>query len=364
MMKLKHFIADKDSARFKQWAYITYLCTAIRYLRDAGLSKDAKTMAQEVLGYQMENGSWSKHTFVTSLVLYTLQDFGLQNSATEKAKAYLRQIQNPDGGFPPFKLPVWDTAFTLASLDGAGNLGSITYDAKRFLLENVYDGGWGWDTGVEPEYDSTSMAVHALDGMSGLPSVKPAIEYLIQNQKEDGSWGTWRKHEPGSPDVTAHCILALPEPYHHQRTRAADYLLNSIEGGTWLPHWFFDLNYGASQCALAIKSVYDDDIKLGEVQDFIEKARNKDGGWGSIPGAKSNPMSTAHAVLALTILGTPKVAEDGVEWLVSHQTDGSWGSVACGIGPRPIRYSDYAIVHASCVWALSQWQDKAHKTSI
>lgn len=82
---------------------------------------------------------------------------------------------------------------------------------------------------------------------------------------------------------------------------------------------------------------------------------NADGGWGHSPVARSDPISSAYSLMALTPnhLDSPPVRR-GIRYLLSRQrADGSFIGPPDQVGPRPLPYSIPALGNAFILLGLS-----------
>jgi energy-coupling factor transport system substrate-specific component len=67
---------------------------------------------------------------------------------------------------------------------------------------------------------------------------------------------------------------------------------------------------------------------LGKPAGWLRDAQNKDGGWGSVSGAPSEPDSTGAVLQALALTGADKPLAKGRRWLERNQNgDGGWSLV-------------------------------------
>lgn len=88
-----------------------------------------------------------------------------------------------------------DDIFGLLALIGAGRLASskVIEESLEFILENQNeDGGWGYGPGQESDVDDTSAAIQALSLITENQAVNEALntakEYLHSKQNEDGGF--------------------------------------------------------------------------------------------------------------------------------------------------------------------------------
>jgi hypothetical protein len=81
--------------------------------------------------------------------------------------------------------------------------------ARRFILDSQHaDGGWGIDKWHSSPYYPASCAILALHYSSAgdsLAAIRRGINWLLEHQRVDGSWGQWL----GTLEESAHAMLAL-----------------------------------------------------------------------------------------------------------------------------------------------------------
>ncbi|WP_420241817.1 squalene--hopene cyclase [Roseiterribacter gracilis] len=185
--------------------------------------------------------------------------------------------------------------------------------------------------------------------------------------------------DPSTADVTARCISFLAQLGHGHEdaavARAVQYLRNEQEeDGSWFGRWGSNYVYGTWSvlCALNAAGVPSDDPCVRKAAAWLASRQRADGGWGEDghsyyegkpTGAAevSTASQTAWAVLGLMAAGEvdhPAVAR-GVEYLVDTQNDaGGWDErhyTAVGF-PRVfyLRYHGYAAYFP--LWALARYR--------
>jgi len=207
----------------------------------------------EVIGSETDN---------TGLCAWALHQSGTGSSsdALQQAAAALISGQNADGGWGAAWLPptggstVSSTDFALTALLCAGYSESNS-NLKRgieYLLANSLQGHW-------ESVGKTAMSSIILKKTSYSDQLlNTAIEWLVQNQNDDGGWGR-KKGEVSNVTTTAMTMVALHESGKGE--------ISLARGAAWLM-----------------------------------AAQNADGGWSNLAGVPSSTTAgTAQAVWALTL---------------------------------------------------------------
>lgn len=142
---------------------------------------------------------------VTAHAIELITKIDTNNSSLKRAIEYLKRIQEPDGSwYGRWGVNyIYGTGLVLVSLKSAGEDMNQKYILKAVeWLESIQhpDGGWGetCETYNNPAVkgkgpNTASQTAWALMGLiaSGRQygtAVSKGIEYLLQNQSEDGSW--------------------------------------------------------------------------------------------------------------------------------------------------------------------------------
>ncbi|BCM87100.1 squalene--hopene cyclase [Methylobacterium indicum] len=187
--------------------------------------------------------------------------------------------------------------------------------------------------------------------------------------------------DPPTADVTARCISMLAQLGETKETsaplaRAVDYLLaDQEEDGSWYGRWGMNYIYGTWSALCALNAAGHDPASapVRKAVDWLVSIQNPDGGWGEdatsykleyrgYERAGSTASQTAWALIALMAAGEadhPAVAR-GVNYLARTQgADGLWGEeFYTGTGfPRVfyLRYHGYAKFFP--LWALARYRN-------
>lgn len=162
------------------------------------------------------------------------------------------------------------------------------------------------------------------------------VEFLINHQNRDGSWGTFESARPGEiylgtiasfrafrDATTALCIMALREPAHHDPAaraaleRGVNHLLQAESSARATADTFYD-TWTHTFMVQALAEVHGDSLladRRGDIAKVLQreitilsKRQGAEGGWGyydfgfatPVPtGNMSTSFNTASAVLAL-----------------------------------------------------------------
>ena len=200
-------------------------------------------------------------------------------------------------------------------------------------------GGWAWTdlSGGVPDADDTAGALLALAELGDDPELQHAagagVKWLLDVQNKDGGIPTfcrgWGKlpFDRSSPDLTAHAMRAwnawrsIDPRVEGAMRRAVGYLVQSQrEDGSWVPLWFGNpwsadqLNpvVGTSRVLRCGELLPEEARRRGA--DWLRSAQHPDGGFGSIE-------ETALAVEALADDG--EAVERGCSWLAEKTADGT-----------------------------------------
>ena len=173
--------------------------------------------------------------------------------------------------------------------------------------------------------------------------------------------------DPTCPDITGRVLEALCangfDQSHPAVKKAIDYLVkNQEQDGSWYGRWGVDYIYGTFLALRGLQAagVSDREAYVQRALEWVRANQNFDGGWGescesyklgSYVNAASTPSQTAWAILALLAGGdtTSTTLHDGLEYLVRTQnSDGTWNEeLATGTGFPQVFYLCYHLYRNS-----------------
>lgn len=176
------------------------------------------------------------------------------NNALHDGVRYLCDLQEPDGQWRDYALPVgasnqWVTAYVgyslarCATLSGNPLAASAAKKAVEWLTENkAYSDGWGYNDTTGPDADSTAITMALLREL-GQPTDSVAAEYLRTQWRTDAGIATYSAPNAWGQahwDVTPLAYLALGgEDQERLKDEFFNAMLsNRIPGGMWRSYWW------------------------------------------------------------------------------------------------------------------------------
>jgi prenyltransferase beta subunit len=171
-----------------------------------------------ILKDQKPDGSWNNNTAHTAFTILALKQANKGSEAINKGLAYLKTVQDANGGFKRIgkegaPLTIY-TAVVLCAFKEAGYSKDdpVVKQAIDWLMgcQNA-DGGYGMPKGAPSLSLSTAWTIRTLlaFGMTpAAPSVQNAVGYLLKTQKPSGGF-SFVPPAPEDPEATAYAIMAL-----------------------------------------------------------------------------------------------------------------------------------------------------------
>jgi hypothetical protein len=195
--------------------------------------------------------------------------------AIEAALGYILNGQRKDGSWVDWRLPAgesdaWTTAYVgyqfrlLPASLRARAAAAVDVASKWLLNASFTDGGWGYNTAVGTDADSTAYAILCLSS-SGRPVPEKSYRCLRKFQCSDGGFSTYI-HERGidswvvsHPDVSPIALLALLTKYSHESPavrRGIDYVsMQRNPSGLWNSFWWNSFLYSTKVNLSLLKTV-------------------------------------------------------------------------------------------------------------
>lgn len=305
-----------------------------------------------LLASQQGPGVWERNLLIHLSVLHALRHFPHLAPVVSAGVDKLLPHQRDDGGIPFVQdLDLWTTATAGVALLEAGTPGPTLGRTAQYLLAHQQpDGGWSYtDDAAQTDIDDITVAVeflHQLRDPACAPAIGRALGAVYRIRGDDGGFPTYVSGGPSEPCMTAAAINALPvQPGRHTATidSALNYLASTQNpDGTYPPGWSASQYHTLFRVLLACRHVPTPTAGhvAQHVMGAVSRNQNPDGGWGQHPGAPSDAVSTAHALICLTQGGSAAQAAHGCAYLLDQQqADGSIASRPDSIGPRPFIFN-------------------------
>ena len=185
--------------------------------------------------------------------------------------------------------------------------------------------------------------------------------------------------DPPTADVTGRCIallsLADKEKYNSNITEAINYLISEQEeDGSWFGRWGTNYIYGTWSVLTALE-LTNEDFQATYIRDavtYLQDMQNEDGGWGESNDSyyppkhrrpyKSTAFQTAWALLALLAVGeaNTETVKHGIDYLISNQSsDGQWhdDSFTAPGFPRVFYLKYHGYTKYFPLWALARYRN-------
>jgi len=240
--------------------------------------------------------------------------------------------------------------FTISVCSQAKSVNTVIVKTVAYIksLQNA-DGGWALTKGEESDILETALALQALlfsgEG-SGSEIVRKGISYLLNKQTKDGDWNE-------NPAHTALTIAVL------QDANASDEAL--YKGLRWLKKkgqnqtdgsWAEDTGSEGMTWQTGMVLTGMGRIGLGtrytpaeKGMEWLANIRNEDGAWGTTKGKPSNVLATAWAILGLSIAMEDYIyeVEEAIGWLKERQNDDGGFGINRG-KPSDPELTAYAII--------------------
>ncbi len=276
---------------------------------------------------------------------------GLKNSinaemAIDKGVDYLISNQDKDGSISLNKdarWKVWETANAIITINSANkNKKSFLEKSVNFLSNIQREDGSFYHTisSKKDEYCMETTPVCILALSAAKKDVRKGIEFMLDKQNPDGSWeiGTpeiiKRRFWPSIAGFVISTLLHL-KISSNQISKGIDFLIEKQqEDGSWGSNWvYYDTPYYPMHAILLAFELYglNKSMNYKKAVNYIFEKQNNDGSWYIETTDKPRPSRALRTTLALnSLLVSPdnshlESVEKGVKWLLGEQkSDGHW----------------------------------------
>ena len=342
---------------------------------------------EELAKFHGPDGGFEESPLVVSLVGLSFARAGVQPHTVDQCVRYLRNSVRADGSWSvnrdlELSATTWVTQGLLDAGHGVdGSLQSTTawiLESQRqtsFGATGCPAGGWGWSQPSGwPDTDDTANALVNLVDL-GLdrehPSVRRGLEWLLEMQNRNGSWGCFCKNSLLDLDapcaaMTAHAVIALARAGGMKASddpiaRAVRWFESQQHADGQIPClWYRPPTAGTAAALDALGCVDLADSRTAiRCRDWLFEHQSASGGWGDGASATATAEETAWALLGL--LGAhvdpchPAV-EKGIEWLLERQrSDGSWDAAILGVYFMDLFYSDDLLATGYALQAIARY---------
>ena len=193
---------------------------------------------------------------------------------------------------------------------------SVPDGAEYLTSAQNDDGGFGSASGEDSSAGMTGWAILGLEsaGINPLDTVhggNTPIDYLLANEADVGSTGDVERTILGLE------AAGLDSHSFSGRDLVAELLERRRDDGSYQRQ----VNLSA-YAVLALRAAGADSGEYGKTASWLRRVQNDDGGWGSFPGAPSEPDSTGAVLQALAVAPGSDPLAGGARWLRGAQLSG------------------------------------------
>ncbi len=323
----------------------------------AGLEEDILFLEET----QAENGSWEQQSLLTLVALIAL---GPRNRSFARGISFLRSMTRPDGGVAFCdNLNLWTTALAgLALLDSDQLTREALHAVAEYIVsEQQTGGGWAFSERVtQTDTDTAAQCAQLLlqlDKARYSEQIEAAHAHFACRQRPDGGYPTYEVAGESEATMTANIALLQAmsidaHPEFRPRIEAAlSYICaHQTAEGTFERSWslseaysMFRVNLAFDACRAVVRGPSIEEARRRSAA-YLVASQHADGGWGHTASSPSDALSTAYALLCLSLLGPlapPFHATAGLDYLLSQQdpSTGEVVSIPDVVGPRPMVFN-------------------------
>lgn len=340
---------------------------------------------QYLLDTQMSDGSWAEDIIATSLSILAIMNKGIYPEQTQRAGRWLVQKQYPSGGWPAFdQLKIWAIGWAVSvfgeTTQRPADIPWLNQAVDWLKRGQNVDGSYGSTPPyTHPDLDDTAVALIGLHQVLAEQN-QLGVNLLKRLQNADGSWGTFPSFQGIPPhvssefpvyipsvDVSIHVLEAL---WWRSRTqderiwRGLNWILaQQDDQGAFPASWFEGSVYSTAQ-ALELLSKWKFSwerwntarhilVARKKGQEFLIKAQNSDGGWGSV-------VETSLSLSGLwryTKVVPRGILDKGIRNLLTAQnSNGSFEPSYRGVYAKGWNYEEPLTTTLTAIRALQRYQ--------
>jgi energy-coupling factor transport system substrate-specific component len=178
---------------------------------------EGRDLVEELRSRRSPDGSFQGQVNITAFGILALRAAGESGSPVQRAAAWLRRAQNPDGGWgfqPDAPSDPDSTGAALQGLAAAGSGGGIGGGVSYLRRAQEGDGGWALAEKGASNAQSTAWAVQGLLAAGADPAAIQAggrspFEYLAARQEGDGHFRYSSSSDQTPVWVTSQALLAV-----------------------------------------------------------------------------------------------------------------------------------------------------------
>jgi len=179
------------------------------------------------------------------------------------------------------------------------------------------------------------------------PYTDMAVDYLINQQKPDGTFGAEFGRPPlesGEMHLAAFCVRAIQlyaSPALHKRVEEM-----ARRTRTWLENTSADVQQELNFQLLGLQWCSSSRPEKEKVAARLLALQHPDGSWSQLPTMSGDAYATGQALYALsesgTLLSQDPAYQKGVSWLLKHQDEsGAWIVETRAFAIQPFFNSDF-----------------------
>lgn len=356
--KVRSTFEARERIVLKQWSRVDLVSVHLlleHLAPDPSTSISMSEAVKYLSSLQAQDGTFCHNPVSTAIAFLALSLVAPRSRTRKRCLQVLLDSQQPEGTWRFCTSSVWDTSLTVRSFRGHSRFRDRALaPAVEFLVNNQNeDGGWGFHADVESDNDTTSCVLLALRDhlQASHPAITRSIQYLLRWQRPDGLWNTWQSDDDRPvDDCVAHIVRAL-DPFADagriDLDRARAWLASRYrKGDGWSSGWYRLVPYSILEVGRALE--LDRDVAAGAMSQLRELQR-PDGGWPAVSGEDSRASATGIALATLAAHLGPRdpVIQRGLRYLVDTQLDdGTWEGRPEMYGPRPLIYHLQTNTHA------------------